>query len=245
MNHFFSGIEPVYWTRYIRGLLVGAAVLLAALYAVAGEDAGKSCKAEVYFGPTGGLAPQNYNKKIVLLQPDLESEKVSPGNMANPLTDMIRRAEKTIDIASYILDNRSDEYFELLKANERGVKVRIFLDESITDFITKKPIIDPMVGDLEKVRPVIEVKVLDPEKAEKVTGIPFKTMHEKFGIFDGKDCYNGSANISRLATLIYHDNRFFFWGCPDVVRAFQGEFDRLWEMGRWRVQPHPEKVEKK
>jgi len=201
----------------------------------AGENTAP-CRSEVYFGPTGGLAPRNYNKKILLLQPDLTNENPAAGNMSTPLVDMIRRAKKTIDIASYILDNRSDEYFELLKANQRGVKIRIFLDESIKDFVTEKPIIDPMIEDLKKENPVIEVKVLDSEKTEQLTGIPFKTMHEKFGIFDRRDCYNGSANISRLATLIYHENRFFFRNCPSVVTAFQEEFNRLWKMGRWRVE---------
>ncbi|MFH1038136.1 MAG: phospholipase D family protein [PVC group bacterium] len=211
-------------------------IVLVTLPVFAGESS-PPCRMEVYFGPTGGLAPQNYNKKVVLLQPDLANEKPAAGNMSNPLVDMIRRAKKTIDIASYILDNRSDEYFELLNANRRGVKIRLFLDESIADFATEKPIIDPMVEDLAKERPMIEVKVLDPEKTEQLTGIPFKTMHEKFGIFDGTDCYNGSANISRLATLFYHENRFFFWNCPEVVRAFQEEFDRLWAMGRQRIGP--------
>ncbi len=222
--------------RYILGFFIGAGLLFVALSAVA-EDVGDGCRMEIYFGPTGGLSPRNYNKKVVLLQPDLKSERVVAGNMSNPLVDMIRRARKSIDITSYILDDRSDGYFELLEANKRGVKIRLFLDESITDSITKKPIIDPMIEDLKKVRPMIEVKVLDPEKAEKVTGLSFKTMHEKFGIFDGRDCYNGSANISRLATLIYHENRLFFWGCPDIARAFQEEFDRLWKMGRWRIPP--------
>jgi len=201
---------------------------------LAGEET-PPCRVEVFFGPTGGLAPQNFNKKITLLQPDLVNEKAASGNLTNPLVDMIRRAKKTIDIASYILNNHSDEYFELLKANKRGVKIRIFLDESIKDFVTKKPIIDPMLDDLARERPIIEVKVLDQEKAKRLTGIPFQTMHEKFGIFDRTDCYNGSANISPLSTLLYHENRFFFWNCPAMVKAFQGEFDRLWGMGRWRI----------
>ena len=218
----------------MKAILSTILISLIVLPGFAGET-DPPCRKEVYFGPTGGLAPRNYNKKITMLQPDLKSENPSAGNMSNPLVDMIRRAKKTIDIASYILDNRSDEYFELLKANQRGVKIRIFLDESIKDFITEKPIIDPMVKDLARERPVIEVKVLDAEKTEQMTGIPFQTMHEKFGIFDHTDCYNGSANISRLATLLYHENRFFFWNCPSLVTAFQEEFDRLWEMGRWRV----------
>lgn len=201
------------------------------------QESATNCRKEVYFGPTGGLAPRNYNRKISLLQPDLSSENKTSGNMSAPLIDMIRRAQKTIDIASYILDNRSDEYFELLKANRRGVRIRFVLDESIKDMVTGKPIIEAMIEDIKKEKPIIEVKVLDPEKTEKFTGIPFMTMHEKFGIFDGRDCYNGSANISRLATLIYHENRFFFWNCPEITRAFQEEFDRLWEMGRWRIEP--------
>ena len=213
-------------------LIISIALIILPVLAGAQDS---PCWMEVFFGPTGGLAPQNFNKKTALLQPDLENEKPVAGNMSNPLVDMIRRAKKTIDIASYILNNRSDEYYELLKANQRGVKIRIFLDESIKDFVTEKPIIDPMVEDLARENPIIDVKVLDQEKTIKLTGIPFQTMHEKFGIFDGRDCYNGSANISPLATLLYHENRFFFWNCPSAVKAFQEEFGRLWEMGRWRI----------
>ena len=219
----------------MKAILITLLIALIVLPVLAGEQ-DLPCRIEVFFGPTGGLAPRNFNKKITLLQPDLENENPAAGNMSTPLVDMIRRAKKTIDIASYILNNRSDEYYELLKANQRGVKIRIFLDESIKDFVTEKPIIDPMIEDLSRERPVIEVKVLDSEKTIQLTGIPFQTMHEKFGIFDGKDCYNGSANVSPLATLLYHENRFFFWNCPSAIKAFQEEFGRLWEMGRWRIQ---------
>jgi len=219
----------------MKAILITLLIALIVLPVLAGEQ-DLPCRIEVFFGPTGGLAPRNFNKKITLLQPDLENENPAAGNMSTPLVDMIRRAKKTIDIASYILNNRSDEYYELLKANQRGVKIRIFLDESIKDFVTEKPIIDPMIEDLSRERPVIEVKVLDSEKTIQLTGIPFQTMHEKFGIFDGRNCYNGSANISPLATLLYHENRFFFWNCPSAIKAFQEEFSRLWEMGRWRIQ---------
>jgi phosphatidylserine/phosphatidylglycerophosphate/cardiolipin synthase-like enzyme len=219
----------------MKAILITLLIALIVLPVLAGEQ-DLPCRIEVFFGPTGGLAPRNFNKKITLLQPDLENENPAAGNMSTPLVDMIRRAKKTIDIASYILNNRSDEYYELLKANQRGVKIRIFLDESIKDFVTEKPIIDPMIEDLSRERPVIEVKVLDSEKTIQLTGIPFQTMHEKFGIFDGRACYNGSANISPLATLLYHENRFFFWNCPSAIKAFQEEFGRLWEMGRWRIQ---------
>jgi len=126
-------------------LIISIALIILPVLAGAQDS---PCRMEVFFGPTGGLAPRNFNKKTALLQPDLENEKPVAGNMSNPLVDMIRRAKKTIDIASYILNNRSDEYYELLKANQRGVKIRIFLDESIKDFVTEKPIIDPMVEDL-------------------------------------------------------------------------------------------------
>jgi len=202
-----------------------------------GRETAGDCRKEAYFGPTGGLAPRNFNRKFSLLQPDLISERTLSANMSAPLIDMIRRARRTIDIASYILDNRSDEYFELLAANRRGVRIRLFLDESIKDALTGKPIIEAMIEDIKREEPTIEVKVLDPEKAEEVTGIAFLTMHEKFGVFDGRDCYNGSANISRQATLIYHENRFFFRDCPEIAGVFSREFNRLWKMGRWRVGP--------
>lgn len=42
---------------------------------VQADEPDSSCRIEVFFGPTGGLAPRNFNKIISLLQPNLIDEK--------------------------------------------------------------------------------------------------------------------------------------------------------------------------
>lgn len=191
----------------------------------------------VYFSPFGGYAFVNYNKKIYMPTPDGKEVKPYPGDLSNPLVKMLKGAKRSIDIASYIYNKDTAEHRALLAAGHRGVKVRLFLDSLFLDpFLTK---------DLKKYKNHIYVKTLDPEKAEKLTGIPFTTMHEKFGIIDGSDVYNGSANIDINANLKYTENRFFFYNSPEMVKAFQGEFDRLWEMGKWLFNPDEELKDEK
>ncbi|MBA7665969.1 hypothetical protein ES703_74044 [subsurface metagenome] len=88
---------------------------------------------------------------------------------------------------------------------------------------------------MKSIKPVIEVKVLDPKKIEKEIGITFRTMHEKFGILDGKYLFNGSANIESKANTLYTEDRFFFKNNPSLISVFQGEFDLLWRNGKWLV----------
>jgi len=185
-----------------------------------------------YFSPFGGYAFANYNKKVYMLTPDGKEMKPYPGDLSNPLLKMLKGAKKSIDIASYIYNKDTAEHRALLAGAHRGVKVRLFLDSLFLDpFLAK---------DLKKYRNHVYVKTLDPKKAEEMTGIPFTTMHEKFGIVDSKDVYNGSANIDINANLKYTENRFFFYDNPEMVKAFQGEFDRLWEMGAWLFNPDEE-----
>ncbi len=191
-------------------------------------------ESRVFFSPERGYAEVNRNKKVLVWDPVKGEEVVKPGDLSWPLIDLIRRSEKSIDIVSYIFSSNTWEYRELLAANQRGVKIRLFLDTSIKDD-EGNPIINPLIEELKSIKPVIEIKVLDPEKIEKEIGITFRTMHEKFGILDGKYLFNGSANIERKANTLYTEDRFFFKDNPSLIRAFQGEFDLLWRNGKWLI----------
>ena len=190
----------------------------------------------VYMSPFGGYAPVNYNKKVQLLDPDGKGVSTRPGDLSFPLMDLIRRAERTIDIACYLYGVFTPEHTEIAQAARRGVKIRLFLDPSIKDK-NEVPVIQEAVDRIREDRLPIEVKIIDPALAEKATGLPFKTMHEKFGIIDGVHVFTGSANIETGANVKYTEDRFFFLHNPGVAADFQAEFERLWAMGTWLINP--------
>ncbi|MEJ2744289.1 MAG: phospholipase D family protein [bacterium] len=191
----------------------------------------------VFMSPFGGYSPVNYNKKVKILDRDRKGVSTRPGDLSFPLVDLIRRATKTIDIACYLYGIYTPEHTEITKACERGVKVRLFLDPSIKDK-HKVPIVNEVINRFREDKVPIQVKIIDPKRAEKLTGLPFRTMHEKFGVIDGKHVFTGSANIELGANVKYTEDRFFFLDNPDAVKEFQGEFDRLWnKMGKWIYNP--------
>jgi phosphatidylserine/phosphatidylglycerophosphate/cardiolipin synthase-like enzyme len=191
----------------------------------------------VFMSPFGGYSPVNYNKKVQILDPDGKDVSTRPGDLSFPLIDLIRRSQKTIDIACYLYGIYTPEHTEIANACGRGVKVRLFLDPSIKDK-NNVPVINEVVERIRKDRLPIAVKIIDPARAEKATGLPFQTMHEKFGIIDGRHVFTGSANIELGANVKYTEDRFFFLDNPEMVKAFQGEFDRLWDsMGQWDYNP--------
>ena len=191
----------------------------------------------VYLAPFGGYAFANYSKQVEMAIRGTDKTRIDSGDLSNPLVDLINNAEKSIDIASYIFKRKSPAYTKIIAATYRGVKIRLILDSLFLD--------NYMIKNMERYKSPIAAKTLDPEKAEKITGIPFKTMHEKFGIIDGKHVFNGSSNISVEANLKYAESRFFFLDDPKMVKEFQAEFDRLWAMGKWLYNPEEHKKKDK
>ncbi len=223
------------------GLLVSVVLMLALPVAVVSEAPEKKPAQQeivspthmVYLAPFGGYAFANYSKQVEMTIPSTGGTRIDSGDLSNPLIDLINNAEETIDIASYIFRRQSPAYTKIIAATYRGVKIRLILDSLFLDKY--------MIKNMERYNSPIAAKTLDPEKAEKLTGIPFKTMHEKFGIIDGKHVFNGSSNISIEANLKYAESRFFFLNDPKMVKAFQEEFDRLWAMGKWLYNPEEHK----
>lgn len=190
----------------------------------------------VYMSPFCGYSPVNYNKKCTVLDPDGKGVSTRPGDLSFPLIDLIRRSRKSIDIACYLYGIYTPEHTEIAKAVRRGVKVRLFLDPSIKDK-NNVPVIQEAIDTIVEEKLPIEVKVIDPALAEKATGLPFQTMHEKFGIIDGAHVFTGSANIEPGANVKYTEDRFFLLNNRGAAADFQAEFERLWKMGRWAVNP--------
>lgn len=192
----------------------------------------------VFASPFCGYSPVNYDKKVDILDTDGTISR-RPGDLSFPLLDLIRRAQKSIDIACYLYSTLTPEHLEIAKASRRGVKIRLFLDTSIRDK-NNAPVVSEVVEQMKESRLGIPIKVIDPAKAEKATGIAFQTMHEKFGVIDGRHVFTGSANIEPGANTKYAEDRFFFLDNPAAAKAFQQEFDRLWEMGQYLLPPGEE-----
>lgn len=190
----------------------------------------------VFMSPFCGLSPVNYNKKVRILDPDGKGLSMRPGDLSFPLMDLINRARTKIDIACYLYGVYTGEHTAIVRAIKRGVKVRLFLDPSIKDK-DGVPVINEVVEKIKADQLPIEVKIIDPALAEKATGLSFQTMHEKFGVVDGAHVFTGSANIEIGANVKYTEDRFFFHNNPRAAADYQAEFERLWAMGQWVINP--------
>ena len=147
------------------------------------------CKAQgiqVYFSPNGGC------------QQAVISE--------------IKKAGQTIDIAMYYLSSR-DIAAALVRARERGVRVRIVLDQSQEIESSSKS------GYLVK------------------GGVPvryhlgFGLMHNKFAIIDGKSLITGSFNWTKTAEEKNEENLLVITD-KGTIEKYEQRFDYLWNTSR-------------
>ncbi|MDP7035663.1 MAG: phospholipase D-like domain-containing protein, partial [Planctomycetota bacterium] len=70
------------------------------------------------------------------------------------------------------------------------------------------------------------------ERAKVDVRFTTRTMHEKFGLIDGKRLIVGSANWSHSAALIYNEYTSVFEGYDRLVDEFEKEFKHLWGLSR-------------
>ncbi len=134
----------------------------------------------------------------------------SPGRGADDIIiGFIDRCEESLDAAVYSITH--DGIAEaLIRARKRGVSVRVLTDKT-------------QAGS----------KYADDELIE-AAGIPLLrdtqkgSMHNKFMIGDGRAVGTGSFNWTANAARRNAEN-FVVLRLSYAVRAFQEEFDRLWE----------------
>ncbi|MEZ4265506.1 MAG: phospholipase D-like domain-containing protein [Myxococcota bacterium] len=151
--------------------------------------------------------------KALVYEPEAESSadvSFSPGPAPLArLTGLIERAAASIDVCVFAL---SDDRLAaaLLQAQQRSVRVRVLTDDDKTSD-----------------------RGADADRLQ-AQGIPLRTdrtehhMHHKFAIFDATTVATGSYNWTRSASL-YNTENVLVTTDPRVVRAYQGEFERLWD----------------
>jgi phosphatidylserine/phosphatidylglycerophosphate/cardiolipin synthase-like enzyme len=131
----------------------------------------------------------------------------------NHIIENITKAEKSIDIAVYSINN--DQIVDaILKAQKRtNLKIRI-----LTDVIQAS-------GHSSKVPFLYESGL-----TLKVHSV-HKIMHNKFAIFDSKTATNGSYNWTNPASEVNNENCVFFGANEiSVIEKYQKEFEKLWEL---------------
>jgi competence ComEA-like helix-hairpin-helix protein len=131
-------------------------------------------------------------------------------------TDLFNRARlgSSINVAMYGMSTTSKEYRSLVAAAERGIPVRVVLNDAYTQ---------------------TTVQAL---KALAARGLPIdvrvqsaKTMHEKFGVV-GDDVFAGSANFSESSSTKHSEDRFAIKNNAELAAAFNARFDRIWAKSR-------------
>lgn len=134
----------------------------------------------------------------------------SPGDdCLGSVVGELRRARKTADVCVYtITDDRITK--AIVAAARRGVRVRIVSDDEKADDTGS------------------DVRQLAEERIPVALDRTPAHMHHKFAVFDSLRLLTGSFNWTRSASHGNHENLLVTTD-ERLVRAYQDEFDRLWE----------------
>ncbi|RKY59285.1 MAG: hypothetical protein DRP94_04000 [Candidatus Latescibacterota bacterium] len=161
-------------------------------------------KVEVYFSPDGGAQ--------------------------DAIVERIDSAESTIDVAMYALTNREIAW-ALVRAHERGVKVRVLLDGDFDASCkySKGTFLS---------RHGVKVKL---DRSHIVGGEVQGHMHNKFAVIDGKVVITGSYNWTASAEHRNDENLLIITEAPKLCRKYESQFVKLWTRGE-PVEAVPEVV---
>lgn len=134
------------------------------------------------------------------------------GGCQDAIITELSKAQKTVDIAMYYLTSREIAQ-ELVKAKDRGVKVRIVLDQS------------------QETQTYSKSRYLIKRGFEVKYHVGSGIMHNKFAIFDGKVLITGSFNWTPTANEKNEEN-LLIMADNDLIKKYQDRFEYLWEHSR-------------
>ena len=137
---------------------------------------------------------------------------------------LINNAKKSIDFEQFYISNKIGEpldtiIYSIIKAGEKGIKIRIIVDEKM--YFTYPSTVDS----LSKMKN-IQCRVINFKKA--AGGV----QHAKYFIIDGKITFLGSQNFDWRALKHIHELgvviRF-----PEITNQFQSVFDNDWSFAEF------------
>lgn len=136
--------------------------------------------------------------------------------------ELIARAQKTIDLAAYVLSDRN-VIAALSEAASRGVAVRIYLDPE--QFHRVGAAHDDLLALINQ-----------PNVRAKLKSDRDDLMHLKSYAVDGRFLRGGSANFS-WSGLNRQDNDIFIVDSVEAAANFSRNFEKLWARRDNRILP--------
>ncbi|KAG2443325.1 hypothetical protein HYH02_009391 [Chlamydomonas schloesseri] len=169
---------------------------------------GKGGVVETLFFPDEKLPCRNNRKPGGCHRPHCDYAH-TPTSLSRFL-DYLGSATRTLDICVFTITN-DDISDVVLELHKRGVRVRIISDNDQAH---------TQGSDIDKFRQAGIAVRQDKTSAH---------MHHKFAIIDGRLLLNGSFNWTRQAVTANNENVTVL-SDPTLIRSFQQQFDKLWEM---------------
>ena len=129
----------------------------------------------------------------------------------NPQKEIIKninQAEAFINIAMYIFTDR-EIALPLIKAQERGIKVRLYLDKDQVDYKYSQS------------------RLLVQKGIKTRISTNNYIMHNKFAIIDNRILLTGSYNWTFSANH-RNDENLMVIDDPEIIEIFQNQFEKLW-----------------
>ncbi|MBI4911802.1 MAG: phospholipase [Acidobacteria bacterium] len=141
---------------------------------------------------------------------------------------MIRGAQRSIDLAEFYVTNRAGSFLEpvireLELAGARGVKVRTLLS---TRMLGQDP------ASVERLRAIPGAELRNFDFGQGVRGI----LHAKYFIVDGEEAFLGSQNFDWRALQHIHEMGLRFRS-PELVQPLARIFGIDWEFAKTKVIP--------
>jgi len=129
-------------------------------------------------------------------------------NPQKAIIENINQAESFINIAMYIFTDK-EIALPLVKARERGVKVRLYLDQDQFDYKYSQS------------RFLLQKGIKTRISSNKYI------MHNKFAIIDNRLLLTGSYNWTFSANN-RNDENLMVIDDPEIIALFQNQFEKLW-----------------
>lgn len=184
------------------------------------------------------INPDVYPYRVSMV-PNQEMKILNNGSAALwARIDMARRAQKSIEVEYFIFNADMTGRIltkELVKAAERGVKVRIMVDKSIAVFV-----LNEFYAHILKQKNV-EVRYYNTASTLMLSTVQFRN-HRKLMVMDGVEAITGGRNIADEYFNLSEKFNFLdrdIWVKGDIVKAMKDSFDLYWNSD---IVKHPKKV---
>lgn len=173
----------------------------------------KSYKTEAY-----KPAPTISDGKIKIYLTDstvkLKPERNCESSICREILNNINNSKKTIDMAIYGYSRIPEIENALIKAEKRGVKIRLVVDADSNG--------NNIYPDTDIIKRIIPDYISDINTTEAKN-----IMHNKFYIFDNRILITGSANLSHTDMSGFNSNSAIVIESEDVAKIYKKEFDQM------------------